>query len=99
MGAAGKRYQESRMADHLTRLYERNPATDSFQYAGSRHDDDTLVEAGDIHDAKGIDDLGQDDVVDTLQEVRKNAHYREKDGTQKTAAAAIRCVNKRTERR
>lgn len=50
MGAAGKRYQESRMADHLTRLYERNPATGGHQYAGNRPDDDTLVEAGDIYE-------------------------------------------------
>ena len=87
------------MADHLTRLYERTSATGGLQYAGSRHDDDTLVEAGNIHDTNGTDDPGQDGVVDTLQEVRKDAHRRENDGTQKTAAAAIRRVNKRTERR
>ena len=50
VGAAGKRHQESRMADHLTRLYERNPATGGLQYAGDRPDDDTVVEAGDIYE-------------------------------------------------
>lgn len=50
VGAAGKRHQESRMADHLTPLYERNPATGGLQYAGDRHDDDTVVEAGDIYE-------------------------------------------------
>ena len=60
------------MADHLPRLYERNPATGGLQSAGNRPDDDTLVEAGDIYDTKGPDDPGQDGVVDTLREVRKD---------------------------
>ena len=38
------------MADHLTRLYERNPATGGLQYVGDRPDDDAVVEAGDIYE-------------------------------------------------
>ena len=52
------------MADHLTRLYERNPATGGLRYA----DDDTVVEAGDVYDTKRPNNPGKDSVVNTLRE-------------------------------